>query len=138
MRDQASPRGIRDAARLALEKSIQVSSASLQGPEWRSTAEADYNVTDALWPLANLLWRVYAGRRLHQQATELAKTIRNLTPSEDIRLAARGRLVSAGTLAESYYWRGRQWIVVLEFKNARYWLEKAWGMAPEDGWSQRR
>ncbi len=136
MREQSSPRSIRDAARLALERSVQVASASLQGAEWRQAMEADFAVADALWPLANLLWRIYAARRLHTQAAELAKTFSNLVPSEEVRLQARG--TSEGTLAESYYWRGRLGIVLLDFRLARWWLEKAWGVAPEEGWQQRR
>ncbi|CAK9780153.1 hypothetical protein CC85DRAFT_260142 [Cutaneotrichosporon oleaginosum] len=138
MREQSSPRSIRDGARQALERSIQVASAALQGPEWNQASRADYTVADALWPLANLLWRMYAARRLHTQAAELAKTFSNLVPSEEERLRARGHVLSTGTLAESYYWRGRLGIVLLDFRLARRWLEKAWGVAPDDGWKQRQ
>lgn len=138
MREPTSPRSIRDAARQALERSVQVASASLQGSEWHNAASAPYAVADALWPLANLLWRIYAARRLHTQAAELAKTFRNLTPSEEVRLEARGGGMSAGTLAETYYWRGRLGVVLLDFRWAKGWLEKAWGLCPEDAWSQRR
>ncbi|GMK56778.1 hypothetical protein CspeluHIS016_0306180 [Cutaneotrichosporon spelunceum] len=130
MREPSSPRSIRDAARQALERTMQVASA----PVSQDTAEAQYTPADALWPLANLLWRIYAARRLHTQAAELAKTFRNLSPSEEVRLA---RGVPASALAETCYWRGRLGIVLLDFRLARWWLEKAWALCP-DAWQQRR
>ncbi|BEI99806.1 hypothetical protein CcaverHIS631_0408490 [Cutaneotrichosporon cavernicola] len=83
---------------------------------------------DIKWPIASILSTVLIF------ATELAKTLSNLSPSEQVRIT---RGVPAGVLAESYYWRGRLGIVLLDFRLARGWLDKAWSVCP-DGWQQRR
>lgn len=81
---------------------------------------------------------MYAQRRLHTQATELEKTFRALQPPEEKRLAARGGYISAADVAESYYWRGRLGVVLLDFRGAEKWLNKALHLAPADAWQQRR
>lgn len=81
---------------------------------------------------------MYAQRRLHTQATELDKTFRALVPSEESRLETRGGYISAAAVAESYYWRGRLGIVLLDFRGAKRWLDRAWRLAPADAWQQRR
>jgi hypothetical protein len=77
-------------------------------------------------------------RKLHTQATELSKTFSVIQPSEEKRIAARGYHIPQTAVAESYYWRGRLGVVLLEIRGARSWLEKAWKMCPEEAWQQRR
>jgi hypothetical protein len=41
-------------------------------------------------------------------------------------------------ICESYYWRGKLGVVLLDMRNAKYWLDKAWRFCPEDAWQQKR
>lgn len=110
----------------------------MNAAEWNSELNRNDSVGDIVWELGNILWRQYAQRRLHQQATELAKTFGALQPSESTRLEGRGFMLAQSTLAQSYYWRGRLGVVLLDFRQSRDWLERAWKACPEDGWQQRR
>ena len=112
---------------------------------------------DILWPLANILWRIYASvrparrsrlasraeskrrsqRKLHTQSTELQKSLSAMTPPEEKRLSSRASFVRQTDVCQSFYWRGRLGVVLLDMRNARYWLEKSWGICP-DVWQQRR
>lgn len=58
IRDHASPRGIKDATRQAVEKTMQVASAHMDGGEWGRQGQD--GVGDILWALGNILWRLYA------------------------------------------------------------------------------
>lgn len=79
-----------------------------------------------------------AQRKLHTQATDLSKIFAGIQPPEGKRLAARGHCIPLTAVAESYYWRGRIGVVLLEMRMAHRWLEKAWDMCPEEAWQQRR
>lgn len=58
IRDHASPRGIKDATRQAVEKTMQVASAHMDGAEWGRQGQD--GVGDILWAVGNILWRLYA------------------------------------------------------------------------------
>jgi hypothetical protein len=77
-------------------------------------------------------------RRLHQQSVELVKNVTSLSPHEDKRLATRGLHVRQTDLCGSYYWRGRVFVILLEMRQAKFWLDKAWKMCPEGASQQRR
>ncbi|KAL7420838.1 hypothetical protein Q5752_004791 [Cryptotrichosporon argae] len=138
IRDPRSPRQIRDTTRQAIERSLQVASSPMTEAEWAAEVGRSASVADALWPLANVLWRIYAQRKLHTQATELIKSLSSLSPAEDKRLAARAHAVAQTAVAESYYWRGRLGVVLLDPRNAKYWLDKAWAFCPPGAAAQRR
>lgn len=61
-----------------------------------------------------------------------------MQPSEKSRLESRGHVVARTDVCESYYWRGRLGVVLLDMRNAKWWLDKAWAMCPPDAWQQRR
>ncbi|EJT46040.1 hypothetical protein A1Q1_05445 [Trichosporon asahii var. asahii CBS 2479] len=130
IRDHASPRGIKDATRQAIEKTMQVSSAHMDSAEWGRQGQD--GVGDIMWAVGNILWRLYA------QATELSKTFGSLQPSEKARLESRGYMIPRTDVAETYYWRGRLGVVLLDMRGAKWWLDKAWAMCPENAWQQRR
>lgn len=132
IRSDDSARSIRDIARQALERTLRICDSRDDDPR------GDFAVGDILHALANILWRMYAQRHLHTQAAELDKRFRGLQPSEEVRLEQRGDFISAAIVAESYYWRGRLGVVLLDFRTAAWWLEKAWRLAPVDAWKQRR
>jgi hypothetical protein len=58
IRDHASPRGIKDATRQAIEKTMQVSSAHMDSAEWGRQGQD--GVGDIMWAVGNILWRLYA------------------------------------------------------------------------------
>lgn len=60
IREAASPRSIKDATRQAIEKSMQVSACHMGEGEWAIEAHKSESVGDIMWPLANILWRLYA------------------------------------------------------------------------------
>lgn len=137
-RDSRSPRSIRDTTRQTIERSMQIASTSFPDAEWYAQSSQPAVVGDLIWPLANILWRIYAARKLHTQAAELIKTFSSLTPAEDKRLSSRSRAVKTTEVCQSYYWRGRLGVVLLEMRNARYWLDKAWRTCPQQSYQQNR
>ncbi|KAL1410580.1 hypothetical protein Q8F55_004593 [Vanrija albida] len=138
IRDEHSARQIKDTTRQCIERSLQVSASHMPASEWAAELNRNDSVGDILWELGNILWRQYAGRKLHQQATELAKTFGALQPSEGSRLEGRGFMVAQSTLAQSYYWRGRLGVVLLDFRQSRDWLDRAWRNCPDGAWQQQR
>ncbi|TYJ56376.1 hypothetical protein B9479_002924 [Cryptococcus floricola] len=140
LRHSRSARSIRDATRQVIERSIQIASSSMSAEEWESEAAQEHSVGDIIWPLANILFRIYAERKLHTQSTELQKSLHNLSPAEDKRLASRGFLIAATDICQSYYWRGKLGVVLLDMRGAVFWLNKAWRMCPDDdmSWKQKR
>ncbi|RSH92915.1 hypothetical protein EHS25_008361 [Saitozyma podzolica] len=137
-RDARSSRSIKDTTRQTIERSFQVASSAATSNEWEDIVGREHVVGDVIWPLANILWRIYAERRLHQQSLELCKSITSLTPHEDKRLASRGRVIRQTDLSQSYYWRGRVFVILLEMRQAKFWLDKAMRMCPQGAWQQRR
>lgn len=61
-----------------------------------------------------------------------------LQPHEEKRLNSRGTRISACDVCQSWYWRGRIFVILLNTRRAKHWLDKAWGAAPPDAWQQRR
>ncbi|WVQ85670.1 hypothetical protein IAT38_007836 [Cryptococcus sp. DSM 104549] len=142
IRHARSARSIRDTTRQLIERSMQVASSHMSAEEWRAAEGEEHVVGDAVWPLANVLFRIYSERKLHSQATDLGRTLEHLQPPESARLASRGAYIARTDLCQSYYWRGALGVVLLEIRRAQVWLEKAWEMCPEgpngEGWVQRR
>ena len=159
-REPNSPRSIQDRTRLVLERSMQLTSA-MWDPEMARTAEADGDSVagDCIWPLANMLWRIYAEvrpfpllrlalwssarearnkqaltrqRNLHNQANELRRTFNSLKPSEPERLEQRKEIIRAHDVAESWYWRGRLSCVLLDFRTADEELQQAYQASMEE------
>ena len=83
-------------------------------------------------------WQADGQRKLHTQAAELIKTFSSLAPAEDKRLSGRPYAVKSNDVCQSYYWRGRLGVVLLEMRNARYWLDKAWRTCPQKSIQQNR
>ncbi|WVO17900.1 hypothetical protein L204_105598 [Cryptococcus depauperatus] len=139
-RHPKSSRSIQDATRQVLERSMQIATSPMTDAEWQAISRQPYVVGDIIWPLTNILFRIYSLRKLHTQSTELQKVLHNLMPHEEKRFASRGNLVKAVDVCQSYYWRGKLGVVLLDMRNASFWLEKAWTISPKDeeGWMQRR
>lgn len=137
-RSPRSPRSIRDLTRQTIERSMQVAASSTSDTDRTEGIEREYVIGDNLWPLANILWRIYAERKFHTQATELQKTLSTLLPHEEKRLFSRSRYIRQTDVCQSYYWRGRLGVVLLDMRGAKYWLDKAWGVCPDGAWQQRR
>lgn len=137
-RSSTSARSIRDTTRQTIEKSFQITSAPLTEADWFDVQNRTYAVGDIIWPLANILWRIYAQRRLHSQAAELLRSLENLKPHENKRLTARAEFVLPADLCQTYYWRGRILLVLLSYRPACDYLEKAFATCPETAWKQRR
>ena len=121
--------------------------------EWAQNARAEHSVGDIIWPLANILWRTYsevscrdiawwteltAQRKLHSQAVEIEKHIVRLVPSEDVRMRDRAPILRQTDICESFYWRGKVQVVLLNMREAKQWLDKAWLTCPESSHIQRR
>ncbi|WWC58748.1 uncharacterized protein I303_101292 [Kwoniella dejecticola CBS 10117] len=140
LRNSKSARSIRDATRQVIERSMQISNANMTESDWNAYSNQQYMVGDIVWDLSDILFRIYAERKLHSQSAELSRTLESLTPHENKRFAARGQIVPSTTICQSYYWRGKIRLILLEFRQAKYWLDKAWNFAPKDqqGWKQRR
>ena len=155
---------------------MQVAASSTSDTDRTEGIEREYVIGDNLWPLANILWRIYAEvspyvldkspippllgqpfpleqrlsqdmfqadahpakRKFHTQATELQKTLSTLLPHEEKRLFSRSRYIRQTDVCQSYYWRGRLGVVLLDMRGAKYWLDKAWGVCPDGAWQQRR
>ncbi|ORY32307.1 hypothetical protein BCR39DRAFT_464718 [Naematelia encephala] len=138
-RHSLSPRSIRDQTRQVVEKSMQVAQSNVQPGLWdEQQANGRALVGDGAWALANLLWRIYAERKLHTQASALGRTFENMRPTEERRLAARGHLIRLTDVCQSYYWRGRLGVVLLDARGAKYWFDKAWSICPSSAFKQRR
>ncbi|ORX35961.1 hypothetical protein BD324DRAFT_629669 [Kockovaella imperatae] len=137
-RSNLSSRSIRDTTRQTIEKTFQISSSVVSEGDWAASTSHQYLVGDIVWPLANMLWRIYAERKLHTQASGLAKTLGSLTPPENKRVSSRAMSLHQTDLCESYYWRGKLGVVLLDMRNAKFWLDKAWQMCPSDCHQQQR
>ncbi|KAK8865915.1 hypothetical protein IAR55_001063 [Kwoniella newhampshirensis] len=140
LRHGKSARSIRDATRQVIERSNQIATSNMTETEWNEGVGQQHVVGDVIWSLANVLFRIYAERKLHTQSTELQKTLHNLVPREEKRIASRGHLIPQTEVCQSYYWRGKLGVVLLDMRGAKYWLDKALGVCPELqlGWKQRR
>lgn len=140
LRHPKSARSIRDATRQLIERSMQIASVPMSEVEWNNARDQQHAVGDIIWPLANELFRIYAQRKLHTQSTELQKSLHNLIPPEDKRLASRQRSIRVTDVCQSYYWRGKLGVVLLDMRGAAFWLQKAWATCPQDtsGEKQRR
>ncbi|EAL21817.1 hypothetical protein CNBC5190 [Cryptococcus deneoformans B-3501A] len=140
LRHPKSARSIRDATRQLIERSMQIASVPMSELEWNNAREQQHAVGDIIWPLANELFRIYAQRKLHTQSTELQKSLHNLIPPEDERLTSRQNSIRVTDVCQSYYWRGKLGVVLLDMRGAVFWLQKAWATCPQDtsGWKQRR
>ncbi|OCF33358.1 hypothetical protein I316_05100 [Kwoniella heveanensis BCC8398] len=144
LRHPQSARSIRDSTRQTIERSMQIANSNMSDSEWNAAGGQQHVVGDIVWALGNVLFRIYAERKLHTQAADLSKTLSSLSPAEDKRLSSRGYLVSATEISQSYYWRGKLGVVLLDMRGAKYWLDKAWRFCPgsdvhgQEGWSQRR
>ncbi|WWC66245.1 uncharacterized protein I206_100146 [Kwoniella pini CBS 10737] len=140
LRHPKSSRSIRDSTRQVIERSLQISNTTTSESDWNANSNQQYLVGDIIWDLSIILFRIYAERKLHSQSAELSRTLESLSPHENKRLTARGQNITSTTICQSYYWRGRIRLVLLDFRQAKYWLDKAWGMVPKDqqGWKQRR
>lgn len=138
---------------------MQIASVPMSEVEWNNARDQQHAVGDIIWPLANELFRIYAQvrqsvsitsaiaankptpkRKLHTQSTELQKSLHNLIPPEDERLASRQRSIGVTDVCQSYYWRGKLGVVLLDMRGAAFWLQKAWATCPQDtsGKKQRR
>lgn len=95
IRDHASPRGIKDATRQAIEKTMQVASSHMDSGEWGKQGQDA--VGDILWALGNILWRLYAqvSYLLIDLKLTAAQTAHTGDGAEqDVRLAAAERKVA--------------------------------------------
>jgi hypothetical protein len=134
---------------------MQIASTSYSAEDWNiATSNGGPVVGDIVWRLANTLWRIFAQvcprpvvtscsclhiqRQLHTQATELIRSISSLQPAEEKRINARASFIRSTDICQSYYWRGRLGVKLLDMRNAKYWLDKAWSWCPEESWQQRR
>jgi len=106
--------------------------------EWGAAAGRQNVVGDIVWTLGRILWRIYAERKLHSQATELDRTFSALSPHEEKRMTSRGSIIPATDVCATYYWRGRLFVVLLNMRRAKYWLDKAWSVCPDGAFQQRR
>ncbi|WVW82279.1 hypothetical protein I302_104285 [Kwoniella bestiolae CBS 10118] len=140
LRHPKSSRSIRDATRQVIERSMQISNTSMNEGEWNINCRGQHMVGDVVWDLGNILFRIYAERKLHSQSAELSRTLESLTPHEQKRFASRGEIIPSTTICQSYYWRGKMRLILLDFRQSKYWLDKAWSIVPRDqsGWTQRR
>ncbi|WVR05884.1 hypothetical protein IAU60_002910 [Kwoniella sp. DSM 27419] len=140
LRHSKSARSIRDSTRQVIERSMQVANASMSDSEWNAAGYEPHMVGDVVWALGNVLFRIYAERKLHTQAADLSKTLTSLSPAESKRLSSRGGYVRATDICQSYYWRGKLGVVLLDMRSAKYWLDKAWAFCPpgQEAWKQRR
>ncbi|WWC86234.1 uncharacterized protein L201_001107 [Kwoniella dendrophila CBS 6074] len=140
LRDPKSSRSIKDATRQVIERSFQISNPSITEAEWNSNFSQQYLIGDIIWELSNILFRIYAERKLHSQSAELSRNLESLTPHEQKRFASRGEIISSTEICQSYYWRGKIRLILLDFRQSKYWLDKAWSIVPQDqgGWKQRR
>ncbi|WVF70602.1 hypothetical protein IAT40_005394 [Kwoniella sp. CBS 6097] len=146
LRHPQSARSIRDSTRQTIERSMQIANSNVSESEWNATGNQQHVVGDIVWALGNVLFRIYAERKLHTQAADLSKTLSSLSPAEDKRLSSRGYVIPATDLCQSYYWRGKLGVVLLDMRGAKYWLNKAWKFCPgsgsdvhgQEGWNQRR
>ena len=68
----------------------------------------------------------------------MQKTLSAMNPPEEKRLASRGLYIKAKDVCQSYYWRGKLGVVLLDMRGAKYWLDKAWAVCPTGSWQQRR
>jgi hypothetical protein len=59
-RDARSSRSIKDTTRQTIERSFQVASSTAASNEWEEIVGRAHVVGDVIWPLANILWRIYA------------------------------------------------------------------------------
>lgn len=132
---------------------MQICAAAVPASEWEEQQGRECMVGDVVWGLSAVLWRIYAEvstsddphlaaydvqRKLHSQATELDRTMSALQPHEEKRLGSRGRQVSAADVCQSWYWRGRIFVILLSTRRAKHWLDKAWGVCPANAAQQRR
>ncbi|WRT64128.1 uncharacterized protein IL334_001057 [Kwoniella shivajii] len=140
LRDPKSSRSIRDTTRQVIERSMQISNTTMTESDWNSTYNQQHLVGDIVWELGNILFRIYAERKLHTQAAELSRSLESLTPHEQKRFSSRGQIVPATVICQNYYWRGRIRLILLDFRTAKYWLDKAWNIVPQNqhSWNQRR
>jgi hypothetical protein len=121
--------------------------------EWVQNVRAENSVGDIIWPLANILWRTYSEvscsdpsgaleltvqRKLHSQAVEIEKHIVRLVPTEETRMLSRSPVLKQTDICESFYWRGKVQVVLLNMREAKQWLDKAWQTCPETSHDQRR
>ncbi|KAK4686265.1 hypothetical protein P7C73_g3867, partial [Tremellales sp. Uapishka_1] len=137
-RDPRSSRSIRDQTRQIIERSTIISRSDQTETEWSELAAKDHIVGDNVWILSNILFRIYAERKLHTQATELVKHLESMSPREEKRIASRPRPVRPTDLCQSYYWRGRLGVILLNMNGAKYWLDKSWRLLPSTARQQRR
>lgn len=56
-----SSRSIKDTTRQTIERSFQVASSTAASNEWEDIVGREHVVGDVIWPLSNILWRIYAG-----------------------------------------------------------------------------
>ncbi|WVQ97325.1 hypothetical protein IAU59_004436 [Kwoniella sp. CBS 9459] len=144
LRHPNSARSIRDSTRQTIERSMQIANSNMSESEWNVAGNQQHAVGDIVWALGNVLFRIYAERKLHTQAADLSKTLSSLSPAEDKRLSSRGYFVPATEVCQSYYWRGKLGVVLLDMRGAKYWLDKAWRYCPgtdihgRECWDQRR
>ncbi|KAK6905691.1 hypothetical protein I203_106521 [Kwoniella mangroviensis CBS 8507] len=140
LRHPKSSRSIRDATRQVIERCMQISNTSMTESDWNFNCTQQHMVGDIVWELGNILFRIYAERKLHSQSAELSRTLESLTPHEQKRFASRDEIVASTTICQSYYWRGKIRLILLDFRQSKYWLDKAWSIVPKDqnGWKQRR
>lgn len=66
------------------------------------------------------------------------RTFTYIQPEEDKRIRARAQSVRHTDICQSYYWRGRLGVKLLDMRNAKTWLDLAWTWCPQDSWQQRR
>ncbi|WWD17899.1 hypothetical protein CI109_102344 [Kwoniella shandongensis] len=140
LRHPKSARSIRDATRQVIERSNQIATSNMTESEWNEFANSEHLVGDTVWGLANVLFRIYSERKLHTQSTELQKTLDKLLPREEKRLTSRGHLIPQTEVCQSYYWRGKLGVVLMDMRRAEGWLDRAWAVCPDDkgAWKQRR
>lgn len=77
-------------------------------------------------------------RKLHAQSVAQIRAIDKMNPPEEERLHKRGGYISQSDLSESYYWRGKIGVVLLDFRNAKRYLDQALDICPEDAYNQKR
>lgn len=136
---------------------MQIATAHYNTEQWASGSSQGPMVGDIIWELGHILWRIFAKvstspsseykldptlivcqRQLHSQSAELDRTFSKLRPREEECIRTRAVYIRYTDICQTYYWRGRLGVKLLNFRGAKEWLDMAWDWCPEDSWQQRR
>jgi hypothetical protein len=139
-----------------------VASSAATSNEWEDIVGREHVVGDVIWPLANILWRIYAevserrcplscclkassGADADLCPAPPASTIPRALQVHHLAHATRGqtaRFPRSGHPADGSFPElllARPGVVILlEMRQAKFWLDKAMRMCPQGAWQQRR